>query len=130
MFIKTTHHIKVTAMPYYLADHSDPGEDHYVFAYTIELENQGDTPVQLIKRHWQITDAHGMTQEVRGDGVVGEQPIIAPNQSYRYTSGTALSTPSGIMTGQYTMLSHNGTDFDIAIPVFSLDSLEQIKRPN
>lgn len=117
-------------MPHYLADHSDPVEDHYVWAYTIELENQGDKPVQLIKRHWHITDAQGMVQEVRGDGVVGEQPIIAPNQSYRYTSGTALSTSSGIMRGEYSMLSHDGEGFDVIIPLFSLDSHEQKQRPN
>jgi ApaG protein len=122
MFTKTTHHIKVTAIPTFLRDHSDPGEEHYVWAYTIQVENHGDLPVQLLDRHWVITDAIGQTQEVRGPGVVGETPTIKPGQAFQYTSGTSLPTPSGIMLGSYGMVNARGERFEIDIPAFSLDS--------
>lgn len=122
MFTKTTHNIKITATPQFLSEHSEPSEDHYVWAYTIELENYGDTPVKLVSRHWKITDAHGLTQEVRGAGVVGEQPVLKPGDSYQYTSGTALATASGLMLGEYEMVTPEGERFEVDIPPFSLDS--------
>jgi ApaG protein len=122
MFTKTTHHITVTAIPTFLREHSDPGEEHYVWAYTIQVENHGELPVQLLDRHWVITDAIGQTQEVRGPGVVGETPTIKPGQAFQYTSGTSLPTPSGIMLGSYGMVNARGERFEIDIPAFSLDS--------
>lgn len=122
MFTKTTNEIKVTAIPHFLAEHSEPVDDHYVWAYTIELVNYGQKPVQLLNRYWNITDADGLVQEVKGIGVVGEQPVIKPGESFRYTSGTALSTASGMMLGRYSMLADDGQQFEIDIPAFSLDS--------
>lgn len=130
MFSKTTHSIKVTAQPQYLPDHSEPDEDHYVWAYTIELENYGNESVQLINRHWKITDAKGLTQEVRGPGVIGEQPVLKPGEVFRYTSGTALGTSSGVMLGEYEMVGPKGEHFEVEIPAFSLDSPFQAQRPN
>lgn len=130
MFSKTTRKITVTASPQFLAEHSEPGDDHYVWAYTIELENHGAEPVQLLNRHWKITDAKGLTQEVRGAGVIGEQPVLAPGESYKYTSGTALHTASGVMLGEYEMVTPGGEHFEIDIPAFSLDSPYHIGRLN
>ena len=114
----------------YLDEQSDPGEQHYVWAYTIRLENHGETTVQLLNRYWHITDANGRVQEVRGSGVVGEQPVLHAGDNFQYTSGAALRTPSGIMTGSYEMSTDDGDRFLIDIPVFSLDSPDQFKRPN
>jgi ApaG protein len=122
MFIKTTDGVKITAMPVFLADHSDPSDDHYVWAYTIQIENHGHHTVQLLNRYWNITDASGLVQEVRGEGVVGEQPMLKPGDHFQYTSGTALHTSSGIMHGTYEMIAQNGERFTVDIPVFSLDS--------
>lgn len=130
MFSKVTNSIKVTAVPQFLEQHSEPDEDHFVWAYTIHLENNGNETVQLINRHWKITDAHGLTQEVRGKGVIGEQPILKPGEAYRYTSGTALGTSSGIMLGEYEMTTPAGARFNIEVPAFSLDSPYQVLRPN
>jgi ApaG protein len=130
MFTTTTHNIKVTVFPVYLEEQSLPDEDHYVWAYTVHLENHGLHTVQLISRYWHITDSHGMIQEVRGSGVVGEQPSLPPGETYQYTSGAALHTPSGLMTGHYEMKNEDGSAFTIEIPVFSLDSPEQKQRPN
>lgn len=130
MFTKITHSIKVTASPHFLDEHSEPEEDHYVWAYTIQLENYGHETVQLLNRHWKITDAHGLTQEVRGEGVIGEQPVLKPGQSFRYTSGTALATSSGIMLGEYEMTTPAGDRFEVEVPAFSLDSPYQHIRPN
>lgn len=127
MFSKITRSIKVTAIPQFLPEHSDPAQDHYVWAYTIEIENQGDETVQLMSRHWHITDAQGQVQEVRGAGVVGEQPVLAPHEAFRYTSGTSLATPSGIMVGEYQMTTPEGEPFEIDVPPFSLDSPFQVK---
>lgn len=107
-----------------------PEEEHYVWAYTIQIENTGEQTVQLLNRYWHITDGTGHVQEVRGPGVVGEQPTLKPGESYRYTSGTALHTPSGMMVGQYEMVGEDGGLFHIEIPAFSLDSTEQMARPN
>jgi len=130
MFTRTTHNIKVTATPHFLGDQSSPAESHFVWAYTIELENLGDAPVQLINRHWHITDAQGLVTEVRGAGVIGEQPVLNPGDAFRYTSGTALATPSGIMLGEYEMRAPDGSLFEIAIPAFSLDSPYEAVRLN
>ena len=130
MFIKTTRHIKITAIPTYLPDQSDPSEEHFVWAYTIQLENLGPETAQLLNRYWHITDAAGGVQEVRGPGVIGEQPILKPGTSYRYTSGVALTTPSGLMAGNYEMKTSGGELFLIDIPAFSLDSPDQLKRAN
>lgn len=117
-------------MPQFLDQHSEPDEDHFVWAYTIHLENNGNETVQLLNRHWKITDAHGLTQEVRGKGVIGEQPVLKPGEAYRYTSGTALGTSSGIMLGEYEMTTPAGARFNIEVPAFSLDSPYQVSRPN
>lgn len=130
MFTKTTRQIKVTASPNFLADHSEPCENHYVWSYTINVENYGDAPVQLLGRHWKITDAKGLTQEVRGPGVVGEQPVLKPGEAFQYTSGTALHAPSGVMCGEYHMSTFDGEQFEVEIPAFSLDSPFQMGRPN
>ena len=130
MFSKTTRDMKVTATPQFLAEHSEPSDGHYVWAYTIELENSGNETVQLLNRHWKIADAQGQIQEVRGPGVIGEQPVLAPGQSYSYTSGTQLATASGIMFGEYEMVNPSGERFDVEVPAFSLDSPYQNQRPN
>ena len=122
MYRKTTRSIEVTVIPLYLDDQSDPDENRYVWAYQVSLENKGHETVQLLTRYWNITDANGKVLEVRGDGVVGEQPVLRPNDIFEYTSGTPLSTPSGIMVGSYQMKTSDGESFDVAIPAFSLDS--------
>lgn len=130
MYCRTTRHITVTVTPVYLEEQSDPDEQHFVWAYTIHLENTGEEKVQLLNRYWHITDALGRVQEVRGAGVVGEQPTLEAGDSYQYTSGAALRTSSGIMTGTYEMTTEHGELFIIDIPTFSLDSPEQFSRPN
>ena len=124
-YLAVTRGIKVVVRPFYLEDQSSPIENHYVWAYHVEIENEGSDTVQLRTRHWRITDAMGRVQEVRGPGVVGEQPVLAPGESYEYTSGTPLETPSGIMVGTYQMELANGEQFDVEIPAFSLDSPHQ-----
>ncbi len=130
MYSKTTNDIKVTVLPTYLDQHSEPDENRYIWAYTIQLENHGNSKVQLLSRYWHITDGVGRSQEVRGPGVVGEKPVLKPGEIFQYTSGTSLPTPSGIMVGSYEMLGEKGEHFDIAVPAFSLDSPYQISRPN
>lgn len=116
-----TRDILVSVEPIYLEDQSDPEESHYVWAYHIEITNNGGQVVQLQRRYWRITDALGRMQEVRGDGVVGEQPVIRPGETFEYTSGTPLSTSSGVMEGNYEMEVVGGGSFQVAIPAFSLD---------
>jgi ApaG protein len=130
MYTSTTSAIKVTVVPAYLDEQSDPQDQHYVWAYTIRLENMGEQTVQLLNRYWHITDANGRVQEVRGAGVVGEQPVLQSGDQFQYTSGAALRTPSGIMSGTYEMTTEDGERFMIDIPIFSLDSPDQVKRPN
>jgi ApaG protein len=131
MFATTTHNIKVSVTPIYLADQSDPSADHFVWAYTINIENGGAHTVQLLARRWVVTDANGQVQHVRGAGVVGEQPVIKSGEGFQYTSGTVLNTPSGYMVGEYEMLQPDtAAHFMIAIPPFSLDSPHQMGRPN
>lgn len=130
MYSQTTRGIVVTVRPDYLDDQSAPAENHYVWAYHVRIENQGADTVQLKSRHWKITDALGRRQEVQGAGVVGEQPVLGPGESFEYTSGTPLSTPSGIMVGTYQMQGPDGRVFDVSIPAFSLDSPHQPVRLN
>jgi ApaG protein len=130
MYAETTRSLTVSVQPVYLDDQSSPGDNHFVWAYHVRIENKGSETVQLLRRHWKITDALGRVQEVKGAGVVGEQPILHPGDAYEYTSGTPLSTPSGIMVGSYQMETLGGERFDIAIPAFSLDSPHQKMRLN
>jgi ApaG protein len=130
MYSEITRSIKVTVKPFYLEDQSSPTENHYVWAYQVRIENNGGETVQLRRRHWRITDGMGRLQEVRGPGVVGEQPVLAPGESFEYTSGTPLTTPSGIMMGTYEMETRGGESFSVQIPAFSLDSPHQPVRLN
>ncbi len=122
MYSSTTDAITVTVEPVYMDDQSEPDNDHYVWAYHVRIENNGEQTVQLRARYWQITDGRGRTQEVRGEGVVGEQPVLEPGDVFEYTSGTPLATPSGIMVGSYKMRTENGDLLKVAVPAFSLDS--------
>ena len=121
MYKAITKSIKVAVEPHYLEDESDPSQHHYFWAYHVEIENQSTDTVQLRERFWKISDQNGKIEEVSGPGVVGEQPILQPGESFEYTSGCPLATPSGIMMGSYTMVTEEGTAFDIEIPAFSLD---------
>ncbi len=122
MYTKKTHHINVIVEPAFLEDQSLPSDNHYVWAYSVWIENQGAETVQLLSRTWKVRDANGMVHEIKGEGVVGEKPFIAPGAEYHYTSGTPLTTPSGIMEGTYHMITQKGEHFDVEIPAFSLDS--------
>lgn len=130
MYQETTRDIRITVEPLYLDDQSEPSDNHYVWAYQVTITNEGSDTVQLLTRHWKITDSVGRTQEVRGPGVVGEQPVLKPGDSYEYASGTPLSTPSGIMVGSYQMQCTGGETFDAMIPAFSLDSPHQPAQLN
>lgn len=112
--------IQIVAEVKHLAEQSDEADNRFVFSYTITLTNNGDSTVQLLSRHWIITDSNNQVQEVRGQGVVGEQPVLKPGQSFGYTSGTVISTPVGTMTGSYQMVAEDGTKFDAPIPQFVL----------
>jgi ApaG protein len=112
--------IVIEATPFFIAEQSAPEQHRYVFAYTITITNEGTVPAQLLQRHWLITDANGKIQEVRGDGVIGEQPHLKPGETFRYTSGAILETPVGIMQGHYIMRSDEGDDFNALIPQFTL----------
>jgi ApaG protein len=114
------HRIVVDVATNYVEDQSDPREKRYVFAYTITIRNEGDVPARLLTRHWIITDANGKVQEVRGEGVVGEQPHLKPGQGFRYSSGAVLETPVGVMQGSYQMIADDGERFDAPIAPFSL----------
>ena len=114
------HAIEVVVATRFLEDQSIPEDDRYVFAYTIRIENAGEVPARLISRHWLITDANGKVQEVRGEGVVGEQPWLRPGEHFEYTSGAVLETPLGTMRGSYRMLADDGTSFDAMIDPFTL----------
>lgn len=127
-YAATTRDIAVFVQPQYLEEQSTPEERHYVWAYRVRIENRGGETVRLLGRHWRITDSSGNIQEVRGDGVVGEQPLLKPGESFEYTSGTPLPTPSGIMVGAYSMETLDGESFEIDVPAFSLDSPHQERR--
>jgi ApaG protein len=122
MYSLSTKDVEITVEPEYLAERSEPDQGRYFWAYTIEIGNQSQRTVQLVSRHWIIVDANGRREEVRGAGVVGEQPILRPGETFRYTSGCPLTTPSGIMSGTYRMVDEDGRSFDVVIPTFSLDS--------
>ena len=122
MYSKKTKKINITVNPYFLDDQSEPEDQHFVWAYQITIDNQSNEKVQLKNRYWKIIDSNGSEQEVRGEGVVGEQPILNPGERFEYTSGTPLSTPSGFMGGYYEMETNEGKKFDAIIPQFSLDS--------
>ena len=112
--------IAVAARTAFIHDQSDVDNGRYVFAYTITITNTGSVPAQLVSRHWIITDSNNQVQEVRGQGVVGEQPLLRPNETFQYTSGTAIATPVGTMRGTYQMVAEDGKQFDAAIPEFTL----------
>ena len=112
--------IEIQPMPQFIPEQSDPENDRYIFAYTITIRNIGEVPAQLVSRHWIITDGNNEIQEVRGLGVVGEQPLLQPGESFQYTSGSSLTTPIGTMKGTYQMVAEDGTHFEAEIPEFVL----------
>ncbi|UVC09167.1 Co2+/Mg2+ efflux protein ApaG [Rhizobium sp. TH2] len=122
MYHATTREIEVSVEPYYLAEQSDPADSRYVWGYRIVIANNSDQQVRLINRYWNITDENGQVDEVTGPGVVGEQPVLNPGDTYEYNSGCPLDTPSGVMFGHYQMEAETGETFDVAIPAFSLDT--------
>ncbi len=130
MYRAVTRDIEVSVTPRYLTERSSPDNGYFFWAYEIEITNRGPETVQLKTRHWLITDAQGRRQEVRGAGVVGETPVLEPGESYEYTSGVPLPTPSGFMTGTYGMVTAAGESFDIEIPAFSLDSVQAARTLN
>jgi ApaG protein len=130
MYQERTRSIRISVEPFYLDDQSMPEQNRFVFGYRIQIDNQGGETVQLISRHWWITDSLGRTMEVRGAGVVGQQPVLRPGETFEYTSGTPLATPSGIMVGSYQMVTTAGEEFEVAIPAFSLDVPGTRTAPN
>lgn len=130
VYVETTNGIRISAKPEYLPRDSETDENAYAWVYHIRIENHAKESVQLISRHWKITDGYGHTQEVKGEGVVGKQPTIAPGKFFGYSSGTRLNTPSGIMCGTYQMLGKGGQKFDVVVPAFSLDSPEMLAKAN
>ncbi len=121
MYRKTTRGIEIEVEPFYMADRSDPDSARYFWGYRVTIDNQSEEFVQLLSRYWHITDGRGKVEEVRGAGVVGDQPELRPGDTYQYTSGCPLATPSGFMVGRYTMRNAGGELFDVGIPAFSLD---------
>ncbi|HET6522170.1 MAG TPA: Co2+/Mg2+ efflux protein ApaG [Geminicoccaceae bacterium] len=131
MYQEQTRSVVISVEPFYVEDQSSPEQGRYVFGYRVRIENRGGETVQLLRRHWQITDSLGRMVEVRGDGVVGEQPVLSPGESFEYISGTPLGTPSGMMVGSYQMVATTtGETFAAAIPAFSLDVPGAAMRPN
>ena len=122
MYEAVTAQIRVRVTPVYVPDQSAPEDGRYFWAYTVEITNLGAEPVRLMSRVWKITDANGRTEEIRGPGVIGQQPTLEPAKSFSYTSGCPLRTSQGLMVGSYQMADARGRMFDIAIPAFSLDS--------
>jgi ApaG protein len=122
MYSEVTNSIKISVKPIFMDEQSEPEDFHFVWAYHVCIENQGDDTVQLMRRHWHITDSQGRIHEVQGEGVVGEKPILQPGESFEYTSGTPLATPSGFMVGSYQMVNKAGASFSVSVPAFSLDS--------
>jgi len=122
MYRAVTRQIEVTVEPNFMPERSSVDKREFFWSYTIVITNKGAETVQLQRRHWIITDATGHQENVRGEGVVGEQPVLAPGERFEYTSGVPLRTASGIMTGRYQMVSENGEQFEIEVPTFSLDS--------
>ena len=130
MYRAVTRQIEVVVTPRFEADRSSPDSNYFFWAYTISITNRGTETVQLKTRHWRITDANGRRQEVRGAGVVGEEPVLKAGEHFEYTSGVPLQTPSGFMAGTYGMVSASGEHFDIEVPAFSLDSVEAKRTLN
>jgi ApaG protein len=130
MYETVTRGVRVRVTPDYLEDRSTPADSYFFWAYTVEISNEGSVPVQLRSRFWHIVDAAGRSEEVRGAGVVGQTPVIDPGESFTYTSGCPLKTPSGIMSGSYQMSDPQGSVFEIAIPAFSLDSPYAVRSVN
>ncbi len=122
MYECTTKNVTVRVEPEFLREQSSPADHRYIWAYTVEIENQGTANVQVMERVWQIADRNGQVCTVRGEGIVGEKPVLRPGEVFRYTSGAPLSAPSGVMLGSYQLEKEGGERFDIAIPAFSLDS--------
>ena len=117
---ENTNKIHIEVAPAYIREQSDPVNNHYVFSYTVTIRNEGEQPAKLLTRHWIITDGDGQVQEVKGDGVIGEQPHLQPGEGFQYTSGTFMSTPVGTMQGSYQMVADDGEKFDAEIPSFTL----------
>jgi len=130
MYRAVTRNIEVVVTPRFVADRSSPENNYFFWAYTISITNKGTETVQLKTRHWRITDAHGRRQEVRGAGVIGEEPVLKAGEAFEYTSGVPLQTSSGFMTGSYGMVTVGGEHFDVDIPAFSLDSSEHKRTIN
>jgi len=128
MYERQTRGIRVAVRPSFLEDQSDPEESRYIWSYTVVIENKSPETVQLMSRYWHITDAEGHVKEVRGPGVVGAQPVLAPGQSFEYTSGCPLPTASGAMAGRYQMRAATGEDFEAEIPGFVLESPHERRR--
>ncbi len=122
MYRAVTRHIEVTVEPNFVPEQSSAEKSQFFWSYTVAITNNGEETVQLRTRHWIITDASGRQEEVRGEGVIGEQPVLAPGERFEYTSGVPLSTASGIMAGRYQMVTDSGERFEIEVPTFSLDS--------
>ena len=130
MYRTVTRDIEVTVSPRFLSERSSPDNGYFFWAYSIEITNNGRETVQLKTRNWRITDANGRLQEVKGAGVVGEQPVLKPGESFEYTSGVPLPTPSGFMVGTHGLVTEAGDPFDIDIPAFSLDSSHAARTIN
>jgi ApaG protein len=122
MYERTTHGIRVAVQPAFIDDQSDPDDDRFLWSYTVTIENKSATTVQLMSRYWHITDGLGRVKEVSGPGVVGAQPVLAPGQTFQYTSGCPLNTASGHMVGKYKMRAESGEAFEAEIPAFLLES--------
>lgn len=130
MYEETTRSIRISVDSFYIEGQSQPERNRFVFGYRIRITNEGADTVQLLSRQWHITDANGRTTEVQGDGVVGQQPVLEPGESFEYTSGAPLATSSGIMVGSYRMVTRAGEHFDVAIPAFSLDAPGRVGAVN
>jgi ApaG protein len=130
MYRAETQGIEITVEPFYLEEESAPEDNRYVWGYRITIANNSSDTVQLRSRYWQITDANGRVEEVRGAGVVGEQPVLDPGDSFQYSSGCPLTTSSGVMVGRYQMQNPTGNTFEVDIPAFSLDVPEQRRTLN
>ena len=120
--MKQKYHVRIAAQSFYIEEQSVPEQGRYVFAYTITIRNDGAVPARLLSRHWIITDSNGKVEEVRGEGVVGEQPYLRPGEGFQYTSGAVIETPVGSMQGSYQMVADDGVAFEARIPIFTLSA--------
>ncbi len=130
MYERKTNDVIVRVEPDFLDEQSSPADHRFIWAYTVEIENQTATDLQVVERHWKIADSRGQVQEVRGAGVVGEQPVLKPGEVFRYTSGAPLTAPSGMMLGNYSVETPEGDRFDVEIPAFLLDSPHEPRTLN